>query len=183
MTGSGKITEEHLMDKISRMFHTFPLEFQQSYRLQLEYPIGVDEHLPSGAQKEKRPDSLLYSPSNLFIVETKASMLMVSMIHEVIVERRYLQRVEKEIIVPDDVDVKMLFLAPQIHTDCRQALTLVNAVLGENKYLAMSLKQFAIRTMSWFNSWCESNPSISEFHQNSITRRIESDCSVLFLFD
>lgn len=171
------------MDKISRMFHTFPLEFQQSYRLQLEYPIGVDDYLPSGDQKEKRPDSLLYSPSNVFILETKASMLTVSMIHEVIVERRYLQRAEKDIVVPSDMEIKMLFLAPQIHTDCRKTLSLVNAALSENKYFAMSLKQFAIRTMSWFNSWCESNSSITEFQQNSINRRIESDCSVLFLFD
>ncbi len=181
-SGNSALSESQLVEKFSRMFHTFPIEFQQSYRLQLEYPLPLDEYLPSGETKEKRPDFLIYTPSNVFLVECKATLLTIAMIREVIVERRYLQRFKQENVVPDHLDLRMLFLAPQIQPDCHDLIKIVNAALGTNQYGAMTLCKFSEKTLSWFNSWCEAEPSVTEFQQNSINRRIKSDCAPLFLF-
>lgn len=176
---AGLVSEEKVVDKLTRFFHYFPLEFQQNYRIQLEYPFEIDDYLKSGNKKSRRSDFLLCTPNNTVLSEIKAVMLTAAMITEVVIEKRYLQRFEKE---NPEQPAKFMFLAPKIQPAASELITLLNAALGSQKYSAVPLKAFVTDILSQFNVWCEANRKvISEERQRLINQRIASDCSILFL--
>lgn len=176
---SGLVSEEKVVDKLTRFFHYFPIEFQQNYQIQLEYPFEVDDYLKNGNKKSRRSDFLLCTPSNVVLAEIKAVMLTAAMVTEVVVERRYLQRFEQE---NPEQSVKFMFLAPKIQPAASELITVLNAALNARKYSAVPLKAFVSDILSQFNNWCETNRKIiSEERQTLICQRIKSDCSILFL--
>lgn len=176
---SGLVSEEKIVDKLVRFFHYFPLDFQQKYRIQLEYPFEVDDYLKNGNKKSRRSDILLFTPSNILLSEIKAVMLTTTMITEVVVQKRYLQRFEQE---NPELETKFMFLAPKIQPAADEMITLLNAALGSRKYSAVPLSSFVADILSQFNNWCDVNRKIiSEERQMLIDQRIKSDCSILFL--
>lgn len=169
------------MDKFCRFFHHFPLAFQHDYKVQVEYPFEIDDYFKNGVQKSRRSDVLVYTPTNIILAEMKSVMLTPKQVTEVVVERRYLQRFEEE---NPDIDVKFMFLAPQIQPAALDLIILLNAALKDHKYYAVPIKRFVSEIVSRFNHWCNENRHIvSENRQAMINKQITEDCAVLFMFE
>ncbi len=176
---SGLVSEEKVVDKLTRFFHYFPIDFQKDYRLQLEYPFEIDDYLSNGNKKSRRSDFLLYTPNNIILAEIKAVMLTAAMVTEVVVQRQYLQRFEQE---NPNLVARFMFIAPKVQPAAAEIITLLNAAVSSRKYSAVPLKSFVTDILTKFNNWCESNRGlISEERQVLINQRINSDCSILFL--